>query len=271
MLFVTIILDGVGIGAQDDADRYGDVGSNTLSHVCEVASPHLPNLEKLGLGCIAPLKGISCVENPLASYGRMQEVSAGKDSTTGHWELSGIRLDHPFPTYPQGFPEAVIADFLKKTGLPGILGNKPASGTAIIEELGEEHQRTGFPIVYTSADSVFQVAAHKETISLEAQYRICQIARNEICVDAHGVGRVIARPFEGPVGAYQRVSAERKDFSLHPPAQVIQEALQQHGVHTVSIGKIADLFAGVGFDEAVKTRSNEEGIAETCRLMSTLR
>ncbi len=269
-LFVTIVLDGVGIGAQPDAAQYGDVGSNTLAHVCAAARPDLPNLARLGLGCIAPLEGVPAVAVPQASFGQMREVSAGKDSTTGHWELAGLRLDQPFPTYPEGFPEEVIEAFVEKTGCGGVLGNKPASGTVIIDELGEAHQGTGLPIVYTSADSVFQVAAHKDTISLEELYRLCRIAREEVCVGRHAVGRVIARPFIGAPGDYARVSAERKDFSLLPPAPPVQAVLQAQGVRTVSVGKIYDLFGGVGFDAALKTKSNEEGIAETLRQMRVL-
>lgn len=265
-LFVTIVLDGVGIGEQPDAPAYGDAGSDTLGHLCAVARPDLPNLTALGLGCIAPLAGIPAVPAPRAAFGRMREVSAGKDSTTGHWELAGIRLETPFPTYPDGFPAELLDVFLEKTGCEGVLGNRAASGTAIIAELGEAHQRTGHPIVYTSADSVFQVAAHVDTIPLETLYRICEITRREVCVEPHGVGRVIARPFEGEPGRYTRLSPARKDFSRRPP-WTLQQALQEHGVRTVSVGKISNLFGGVGFDEAVKTRSNEHGIAETLRLM----
>ena len=265
-LFVTIILDGVGIGEQPDAAAYGDAGSDTLGHLCAVARPHLPHLAALGLGRIAPLEGVPAVPAPLASYGRMQEVSSGKDSTTGHWELAGIRLEHPFPTYPEGFPPEVLDAFIDKTGCGGVLGNKAASGTAIIAELGEAHQHTGHPIVYTSADSVFQVAAHTDTISLEDLYRICRIAREEVFVGPHDVGRVIARPFEGTPGHYARLSAARKDFSRHPP-WTLQQTLQAHGVRTVSVGKIFNLFGGVGFDESYKTRSNDHGIEETLRLM----
>lgn len=266
MLFVTLVLDGVGIGAQPDADRYGDAGSDTLGHVCTVARPSLPNLARLGLGCITPLDGVPAAAQPLAHFGRMREISAGKDSTTGHWELAGLRLNQPFPTYPNGFPSEVIEAFVEKTGCGGVLGNKPASGTAIIDELGEAHQRTGHPIVYTSADSVFQVAAHKDVLSLDALYRMCRLAREEVCVEDHAVGRVIARPFVGTPGQYMRASGERKDFSLHPSGTV-QEALQQHGVRTISIGKIYDLFGGVGFDESHKTNANAQGLDETLRCM----
>ncbi len=261
-MFVTIILDGVGIGAQPDADAYGDVGSDTLAHVCAAAHPDLPNLTWLGLGCIAPLEGVPPVAAPAASFGRMTEVSAGKDSTTGHWELAGLRLDTPFPTYPDGFPPEVIERFLEGTGCEGVLANEPASGTAVIEAYGPEHARTGYPIVYTSADSVFQIAAHTDVIPLDRLYELCRTARTEVCVGAHAVGRVIARPFAGEAGAYERL-ASRKDFSRAPTGTTLQEALQAAGVRTVAVGKIGDLFGNVGFDEILKTTSNEEGIART--------
>lgn len=266
-LFVSIVLDGVGIGEQPDADQYGDEGSHTLGHVCAVAKPNLPHLTALGLGCITPLAGVPPVDVPRASYGKMREVSAGKDSTTGHWELAGLRLEQPFPTYPMGFPNDVVAAFLAKAGMAAILGNKPASGTAIVDELGITHQDTGHPIVYTSADSVFQIAAHVETIPLEEQYRLCRIARDEVCIGDHAVGRVIARPFAGDRGVYARISAKRKDFALPPPAPTIQIILQQHGVTTISVGKISDLFAHLGFDAAHKTKSNAKGIETTLALI----
>ncbi len=262
-LFVTIVLDGVGIGAQPDAVRYGDTGSNTLAHVCAAARPDLPNLARLGLGCIAPLEGVPVADTPAAHFGRMQEASAGKDSTTGHWELAGLRLNQPFPTYPEGFPPEVIEAFVDKTGCGGVLGNRPESGTVIIEELGPEHEHTGQPIVYTSADSVFQIAAHKEVIPLDRLYELCRIARHDACVGEHAVGRVIARPFVGTPGSYTRISEERKDFSRVPERPPLQDVLQDAGVRTLSIGKIYDLFARRGFDTAIKTKSNAEGIETT--------
>ena len=267
MLFVTIVLDGVGIGAQPDAATYGDAGAHTLGHVCATAHPHLPHLQRLGLGCIDRLAGLPPVPAPQASYGRMQEISAGKDSTTGHWELAGLRLEAPFPTYPDGFPSEVIAAFLEATGLEGVLGNKAASGTAIVGELGERHQQTGWPIVYTSADSVFQIAAHKDTLPLDELYRLCELARTKVCTGRHGVGRVIARPFVGAPGNYTRVSAERRDFSRRPERTSLQEALRQHGVRTIAVGKISDLFAHTGFDVARKTTSNQAGLRETLAQM----
>lgn len=266
-LFVTIVLDGVGIGAQPDAEDYGDAGSHTLAHVCHAARPDLPNLTALGLGCIAPLDGVPASANPRADFGKMQEVSAGKDSTTGHWELAGLHLDVPFPTYPDGFPPEVIAAFVDETGCGGVLGNKAASGTEIIAELGERHQATGKPIVYTSADSVFQVAAHTGVVPLDELYAWCRVAREAVCVGAHAVGRVIARPFTGAPGTFARVSAKRKDYALPPPAPSVQAVVQAAGVRTVSIGKVASLFAGAGFDEDHPTKSNDAGVAETLRQM----
>lgn len=266
-LFVTVVLDGVGVGAQPDAAHYGDAGADTLGHVCAAERPSLPHLARLGLGNLAALQGVEPAARPRAHYGRMREASAGKDSTTGHWELAGLRLDDPFPTYPDGFPDAVIGAFVAATGCEGVLGNRAASGTAIIAELGAEHQRTGHPIVYTSADSVFQVAAHTETIPLDRLYALCETARTEVCVGPHAVGRVIARPFVGEAGRYTRVSAERKDFSRLPDRAPLQAVLRDHGVRTVAVGKIGDLFGDVGFDVVEKTESNADGVRETLRRM----
>jgi phosphopentomutase len=259
-VFLTIILDGVGIGAQPDADEYGDVGSDTLGHVCETASPELPNMRDLGIGNIRPLSGIVPSSKPEACFGRLTETSAGKDSTTGHWELAGVDLEDPFPTYPDGFPQSLLDSFMAVSGCTGVLGNRAASGTAIVTELGARHQDTGYPIVYTSADSVFQIAAHVDTIPLDDLYLMCEVAREKVCVGEHGVGRVIARPFEGSPGSYKRISAGRKDFSLKPTGLTVQEVVRAGGVTTVSIGKIYDLFGGVGFDESHKTRSNDDGL-----------
>lgn len=260
---MSIVLDGVGVGEQPDAAAYGDRGSNTLGHVCTAEHPNLPNLQRLGLGNIIGLDGVPPSEDPSASFGKMQEVSAGKDSTTGHWELAGLRLEDPFPTYPDGFPASVIDSFLDATGCEDVLGNRAASGTKIVAELGAQHQRTGHPIVYTSADSVFQIAAHKDVIPLDDLYRLCEIAREQVCVGKHGVGRVIARPFVGTEGDYTRVSSERKDYARLPEDAPIQDVLQDHGVQTISVGKIADLFARTGFDDMCKTTSNEHGIRVT--------
>ena len=267
-LFLSIVLDGVGIGAQDDADLYGDVGSNTLVHVCEYAAPGLPNLAALGLGCIAPLPNVACTATPAADFGIMREQSPGKDSTTGHWELAGVHLERPFPTYPDGFPVALVQRFAREARVTGVLGNKAASGTQIIQDLGGLHVATGQPIVYTSADSVFQVAAHVDTIPLERLYDICRIARDRVCVGEHAVGRVIARPFNGASGAFTRITAARKDFAILPEDTPLQVRLQEAGVRTVSIGKVSDLFGGVGFDETRKTKSNEDGVAQIRTLLA---
>lgn len=267
MLVVTIVLDGAGVGDAPDAGAYGDAGANTLGHVIAQEHPRLPNLTRWGLGhLVADASGepvLPAVPEPAASYGRLTETAAGKDSTTGHWELAGLRLDTPFPTYPGGFPPDVIDAFCREAGVDGVLANVPASGTAVIAEHGAAHQATGRPIVYTSADSVFQIAAHVETVPLERLYAMCRAARERVCVGEHAVGRVIARPFEGVPGAYTRVSAARKDYSLPPPAPTLLDDLQAAGVETVSVGKVASLFNGQGVSREVKTAGNADGIEAT--------
>ncbi len=256
-----IILDGVGVGALPDAGEYGDEGSNTLGNLARVSGGlSLPNLERAGLGNIVPLEGISARNDAVANFGKMAEASPGKDSISGHWEIAGLILEQPFPTYPDGFPPEVMGRFEKAIGR-GTLGNKAASGTEIIKELGDEHVRTGKPIVYTSADSVFQVAAHVDVIPLGELYRISKIAREQL-TGRHAVGRVIARPFEGPSGRFNR-TADRKDFSLCPPAPTLMDKLIEKGLKTVSVGKVDHLFAKRGFTDVVHTRSNAEGIAGT--------
>jgi len=239
-----IVLDGVGIGPCPDQAAYGDLGSDTLGNLARaVAGLRLPNLERLGLGLCRPLRGLSGSIRPGAAYGVALPRSHGKDSTTGHWEICGVLLDKPFRTYPDGFPTSLLDEFARRTGR-GWLGNKAASGTAIIAELGEEHQRTGKWIVYTSADSVFQVAAHEETVPLAELYRGCEVARGML-VDEHAVSRVIARPFAGRPGAYQR-TPRRRDFSLEPVGTTLLDRLAEAGVERVGIGKVDDLFAGRG-------------------------
>ncbi|MFZ0389413.1 MAG: phosphopentomutase [Calditrichia bacterium] len=256
---VIIVLDGVGIGEAPDASQFGDAGSNTLGNLAQaVGGLQLPNLQKLGLGNIARLKGIPTSEKPMACFGRMQEQSPGKDSTTGHWEMAGCILDFAFPTYPDGFPEEVLQPFREKTGR-GVLGNKAASGTEIIQELGEAHLQSGDLIVYTSADSVFQIAAHEQVVPLEELYGICEIAR-EILQGRHGVSRVIARPFVGDKAGNFTRTADRRDFSLKPPKPLLQTCLQQQGMKTVAIGKIDDLYAGVGWDRKIHSKKNAEGL-----------
>jgi phosphopentomutase len=254
-----IILDGVGVGALPDANLYGDEGSNTLGNLADVMGGlELPNLEKFGLGNTASIRGVAPQTEPLANYGRMAEASPGKDSTSGHWEIAGLILDAPFPLYPEGFPPEVIGPFEKAVGR-SVLGNVPASGTEIIKELGDEHVRTGKLIVYTSADSVFQIAAHVDVVPLDELYTISETARR-LLTGKHAVGRVIARPFAGSSGNYTR-TADRKDFSLSPPRRTLLDELSGKGLKTISIGKVDYLFARRGFSDTVHTRSNTEVIA----------
>lgn len=257
--FYVIVLDGVGVGELPDAVQYGDSGSNTLQNISKAVNGlALPNLEKLGLGNITPIEGVSSVTKPLASFGKLKEISKGKDSTTGHWELGGVYVERDFTYFPEGFPKEIVDKFLKETGCKGILGNKAASGTEIIKELGDEHVKTGYPIVYTSADSVFQIAAHEKVIPLQELYNICELTRNNILIDPLYVGRVIARPFIGSSGNYSR-TVNRKDFSLDPPSETILDVLSINGVQTVAIGKINDLFNYKGIDVQEKTKSNAAG------------
>jgi phosphopentomutase len=250
-----IVLDGLGIGPAPDSDAYGDAGSNTLGNLARaVGGLALPHLEALGLGSCAPLMGVAAVGRPGAAYGVAEPVSAGKDSTTGHWELCGLVLPEPFPTYPHGFPAEVIDEFSRRTGR-GVLGNRPASGTKVLDELGAEHQRTGKWIVYTSADSVFQVAAHEETVPLAELYAACAAAR-ELLQGEHGVSRVIARPFVGRPGAWER-TPRRRDFSLPPPGPTLLDRLAEHHVPRVGVGKVDDLFAGRGIS-SIHTATNPE-------------
>ncbi len=257
--FFVIVLDGVGIGELPDAADYNDEGSNTLCNLAEaVGGLNLPNLEKMGLGNIEKIKGMEPQANPLASFEKLKEASKGKDSTTGHWELGGLYVDTDFSYFPNGFPKEIIDKFLQKTGCKGVLGNKAASGTEIIKELGEEHIKTGYPIVYTSADSVFQIAAHEEVIPLERLYEICSITRNEVLTPPLMVGRVIARPFVGEPGSFKRTT-NRKDFSLDPTGKTVLDILLENGIDTVAIGKVNDLFNYKGIKIQEKTKSNEEG------------
>jgi phosphopentomutase len=263
-----IVLDAVGAGALPDAAEFGDEGSDTLGNVARaVGGLDLPNLEALGLGNVEPLEGCPPQPGAPAVAGRLVERSKGKDTTTGHWELMGIVTPQAMPTYPHGFPFEVIDPFMHRTGR-GVLGNKPASGTEIIEELGEEHQRTGKWIVYTSADSVFQVAAHVDTIPLEELYRACEGAR-EILTGKHAVGRVIARPFEGEPGNYAR-TVDRHDWSLKPQQPNYLTFVREAGKEVHGVGKIGDIFAGQGIDHSHPTKSNVEGITQTERLLREL-
>lgn len=255
---VILVLDGVGIGEAPDAAAYGDVGSDTLGHVCAAAGGlALPNLERLGIGAIRPLDGVSAVDAPAAAFGAMRPDSAGKDSTTGHWEIAGVRLARPFPTYPQGFPPEVVEAFARATGRP-VIGNVVGSGTDVIARFGDEHVRTGAWILYTSADSVFQVAAHEGVVPLAELHAACETARR-LLVAPHDVSRVIARPFVGSSGAWTRTK-NRRDFSIQPPAETLLDALAAAGIARAGVGKVDDLFAGRNLS-ARHTGSNAEGIA----------
>lgn len=263
---VLIVLDSVGIGELPDAKLYGDVGSNTLGNISKaMGGLRLPNMEKIGLGNIDGTSGIEREGSPVGCYGKALERSQGKDTTTGHWEIAGIVLDSAFPTYPNGFPKNVIEEFEKRIGTK-TLANKPASGTAILDELGEEHMKKGYPIVYTSADSVFQIAAHEEVIPLEKLYEMCQIAR-ELLTGEHGVGRVIARPFLGTPGSFKRTS-NRRDFSLVPSKKTILNYIVDSGMEVYAVGKIEDIYAGSGISKAVHTKSNQDGVNKTLEYMA---
>jgi phosphopentomutase len=263
---IVIVLDSLGIGELPDSHKYGDEGSNTLRHIAENTKGFsLPNLERLGLGCIDGVSYLSKPDNPQGAFGKMAEKSVGKDTTTGHWELSGLILTKPFPLYPNGFPKELIDEFEKKIGTR-TLGNKPASGTVIIQELGDEHIKTGFPIVYTSADSVFQIAAHEQVIPIEKQYEICRTAR-ALLQGEHGVGRVIARPFTGESGNFVRTN-RRKDFSLTPPRKTVLNFLDENGFEVRGVGKIEDIFNGSGITKAVHTNGNADGIDKTIKWMN---
>jgi phosphopentomutase len=257
MRIFLVVLDGVGIGELPDAGDYGDRGSHTLRHVAEHAGGlALPHLESLGLGSLVTLPGVRALADPAGARARLAERSAGKDSTTGHWEMMGIVLERAFPTYPHGFPAGLLERWCERTGR-GWLGNTAASGTEIIARLGEEHQRTGRWIVYTSADSVFQVAAHEGTVPLDELYAACRTAR-EMLTGEHAVGRVIARPFRGAPGAYARTT-NRRDFSLEPIRPTTMDRLRERGLPVVTVGKVDDLFAGRGVSDAIHTTSNAEG------------
>ncbi|MCP3674082.1 MAG: phosphopentomutase [Gammaproteobacteria bacterium] len=255
---ILIILDGLGVGGAPDAESYGDAGCDTLGNMsAHVGNLNIPNLASLGLGNLTTIQNVPPVTSPKASYGRLEEVSAGKDSTTGHWELMGVVTKVAFPTYPNGFPDELVAEFTNLTGY-GALGNKTASGTAIIEELGDEHLATKKLIVYTSGDSVFQIAAHNEVCSNDELYRVCEIAR-KLLKPPHGVGRVIARPFTGISGNYKR-TAYRRDYSIDPPKNMLLPILQKNKIEISSIGKIYDLYKGVGIEHSYKSLNNSEGM-----------
>ena len=264
---IWIVLDSVGIGAMPDAAEYGDPPcGDTLGNIARLRGLRVPNLARLGLGNIKPLAGIAPSDSP-AAYGRCTLASPGKDTTTGHWEMVGIHLDRPFPLYPNGFPPDIIGEFERRIGRHA-LGNKAASGTEIIQELGVEHMRTGSPIVYTSADSVFQVAAHEEVIPLWELYKICETAREILC-GPHRVGRVIARPFLGTPGHFTR-TANRHDYAVPPPKGMLLDRLEERGVTVHGVGKIFDIFLGRGIRETDKTSNNADGMAKTLEALGSL-
>jgi len=257
---IWIVLDSVGVGAMPDAQAYGDEGSNTLGNIARVRPLRLPNLVQLGLANIRDFRGLTPAAHPAGAYGKCSLASPGKDTTTGHWEMAGIILEKPFPVYPNGFPRSVMDQFEAAIGRK-TLGNKAASGTEIIKELGTEHFRTGSPIVYTSADSVFQVAGHEAVIPIPELYRICELAR-DILRGPDEVGRVIARPFQGDPGAFVRTS-NRKDFAVPPPSGMLLDYLAERRVPVLAIGKISDIFLGRGITRSIKTKNNEDGMRIT--------
>ena len=265
MTVTVIVLDSVGVGELPDAAAFGDVGAHTLDHTLNATGVQLPNLQRLGLGNIDGVTSLASVPEPSAAFGKLNEISAGKDTSTGHWEFMGVVLEHPFRTFEM-FPAQVMDAFDAVTG--GHLGNYPASGTAIIEKLGEKHLETGFPIVYTSADSVFQIATHVDKVSLDTLYDWCQAARDILQGD-DAVARVIARPFTGKPGSFTRLGEARKDFSLSPPHATVLNALKDAGKAVVGVGKIPDIYNHSGFTEEIHTDSNLDGIAKTITAMNT--
>ncbi len=260
-----IVLDGAGIGAMPDAPEWGDAGSDTFGHILESRPVSLPNLQRYGLGNIRPLANLPPIDHPAGSYGRCALRSNGKDTTTGHWEMAGIILERAFPTYPDGFPSSVLDRFVREADVPGILGNIPASGTEIIKVLGEEHVATGKPIVYTSADSVFQIAAHEEVIPLGRLYQMCEVARR-ILDGEHKVGRVIARPFLGQPGAFYRTE-NRHDYAVPPPRENLLPALADADLDVVCIGKIASIYDSLGVTQDLTAKNNEQSISQTLRAL----
>src|SRR6185369_243805 len=257
-----MVLDSAGIGEMPDAADWGDAGADTIGHILESRSVAMPNLQKLGLGNIRTLVGLPSIDSPIGSYGKCTLKSNGKDTTTGHWEMAGIILKKAFPTFPQGFPPRIIDRFVANAEVPGVLGNYPASGTEIIKELGEEHVRTGKPIVYTSADSVFQIAAHEEVIPVERLYEMCEIAR-KILDGEDKVGRVIARPFLGKTAADFKRTENRHDYAVPPPSANLLPMLKDAGLDVVCIGKIASIYDSVGVTEDLTAKNNDQAIDQT--------
>ncbi|WP_068671954.1 phosphopentomutase [Oceanobacillus sp. Castelsardo] len=256
-----LVMDSVGIGEAPDAEKFNDKGADTLGHIAEAMNGlHMPNMGELGLSNIREIEGIEKVEKPKAHFTKMEEASNGKDTMTGHWEIMGLNIKQPFQTFPEGFPMELVQLLEEKTGRK-IIGNKPASGTKVIEELGEEHMKTGSLIVYTSADSVLQIAAHEEIIPIDEQYRICQIARELTMNEKYMVGRVIARPFIGKPGAFERTS-NRHDYALKPFGRTVMNELQDNGFDVIALGKISDIYDGEGVTEAIRTTDNDDGMTK---------
>ena len=256
---IWIVLDSVGIGELPDAADYGDSGRDTLGHIARFRALRVPNLQRLGLANIKPLEHLAPAPNPEGSYGRGTTVSPGKDTTTGHWEMAGVWLDQAFPVYPNGFPQSLIEEFERRIGRK-TLCNKPASGTEVIKQLGEEHLRTGYPIVYTSGDSVFQIAAHQDVIPVAELYRMCEVAR-KLLDGPHRVGRVIARPFTGSPGSFRRTE-RRHDYAVDPPRPMLLDVLSDAGVPVFGIGKIHDIYNGRGVQDYVTTKNNSDGMSK---------
>lgn len=262
-----MVLDSAGIGEMPDAADWGDAGADTLGHILESRTVNLPNLQRLGLGNIRPLAGLPAIDNPIGSYGKCALKSNGKDTTTGHWEMAGIILKQAFPTYLNGFPPRIIDEFISRANVPGILGNIPASGTEIIKDLGEEHMRTGRPIVYTSADSVFQIAAHEEVVPLDRLYEICEIAR-KILDGEDKVGRVIARPFLGTTAEDFKRTENRHDYAVPPPSDNLLPLLKENGFDVVCVGKIASIYDSMGVTEDLTAKNNEQAIDQTINALN---
>ena len=267
---ILIVLDSLGVGELPDAKNYGDEGSHTLDNICKACGKlNIDELEKLGIGNIEGVTMPKACDSAIGAYGRSSEKSMGKDTVTGHWEIGGVILEKPLNTYPDGFSKEIIDEFLKRTNKENILGNTVASGTAIIEELGEEHVKTGYPIIYTSADSVFQIAAHEDVIPVEELYKMCEIAR-EMLVDKWAVGRVIARPFTGEVGSFKRTS-NRRDYALDPFNKTMLEYLKESGKEVAAVGKIEDIYNKKGVSLAVHTKNNMDGVDKTLEYMDTVK
>ena len=262
-----IVMDSVGCGELPDAERYGDGGANTIAHIADtVGGATLPLLQQLGFGNLTAIQGMPPTPDTLGAYGKCAELSAGKDTSTGHWEMAGLKIDEAFPVYPDGFPDEIIDEFRRRTGRD-VLGNKPASGTTIIEELGPEQLRTGAWIVYTSGDSVFQIAAHEQVIGLDELYKACKIARE--ILDDYNVGRVIARPYVGEPGAFER-TYNRKDYAVPPPEPTVLDSLAAAGHPVVGVGKISDIYCGRGVTRSVKSEGNRDGMIHMMSLMDEI-